>query len=114
MPKETSEIKGYHAHIYFDSETAETARRLREEIERRFDIEMGRFHEKPVGPHPRFSYQVAFAPELFGTFIPWLALNREGLTVFVHAETGDELRDHTAHVFWLGESEGLKLDIFER
>ena len=114
MARDVSEIRGYHAHVYFDAGTAEAARRLREEIERRFDIEMGRFHEKPVGPHPRFSYQVAFAPELFGTLIPWLALNRDGLTVFVHADTGEERADHTSHVLWLGESEELKLEIFDR
>ncbi|WP_420404849.1 DOPA 4,5-dioxygenase family protein [Nisaea sp.] len=114
MPRDISEIRGYHAHVYFDPETAETARRLRQEIERRFDIEMGRFHEKPVGPHPRFSYQVAFAPEVFGILIPWLALNRDGLTVFVHADTGADFLDHTSHVVWLGESEELKLSIFNR
>jgi len=26
---------------------------------------MGRFHEKPVGPHPMFSYQVHFKNEQF-------------------------------------------------
>lgn len=114
MTRDVSEIRGYHAHIYFDAGTADAAQRLREEIERLFDIEVGRFHEKPVGPHPRFSYQVAFAPALFGTFIPWLSLNREGLTVFVHADTGDDLRDHTDHVLWLGKSEELKLSIFDR
>jgi len=114
MTRDISDIRGYHAHVYFDAGTAEAARRLRGEIERRFDIEMGRFHEKPVGPHPRFSYQVAFPPELFGTLIPWLALNRDGLTVFVHADTGDDLLDHTSHVLWLGESEELNLGIFDR
>ncbi len=114
MLKETSDILGYHAHVYFGAESAETARSLREEIERRFDIEMGRFHEKPVGPHPLYSYQVGFTPEQFGEIIPWLSLNREGLTVFVHAETGDDLADHTRHVIWLGPSEDLKVSMFEK
>tara|TARA_S200002703_G_scaffold153618_1_gene155372 strand:- start:270 stop:614 length:345 start_codon:yes stop_codon:yes gene_type:complete len=114
MPKSTSDILGYHAHVYFGAESVEIARTLREEIERQFDIEMGRFHEKPVGPHPRYSYQVAFKPEQFGEIIPWLSLNREGLTVFVHAETGNELVDHTQHVIWLGPSEDLKISMFEK
>ena len=107
-------IESYHAHVYFDSETTEPAQALRAEIEEHFDIEMGRFHEKNVGPHPRWSYQVAFQPELFGTLIPWLSLNRRGLTVFVHAETGDALTDHTQHVYWLGESIPLNLEIFNK
>lgn len=112
MAREISEIRGYHAHVYFDSESVEAARALRGEIGHRFQIEMGRFHEAPVGPHPRGSYQVAFSPDQFAAFIPWLALNRNGLTVFVHADTGDDLEDHTKHVLWLGESEALKLSIF--
>jgi len=45
--------------------------------------------------------------------IPWLALNRGGLTVFAHAETGDDLKDHSEHVIWLGPSEKLDLAIFD-
>jgi aromatic ring-cleaving dioxygenase len=55
------------------------------------------------------SYQIAFRPELFGRLIPWLALNRQGLTVFVHPETGNALEDHCAHVIWLGDSQKLNL-----
>jgi DOPA 4,5-dioxygenase len=29
--------------------------------------------------------------------------------VFAHAQTGNALKDHTAHVIWLGPSETLKL-----
>ena len=57
----TPEIKDWHAHVYFDPPTRDTAWALRERIEKAFPIEMGRFHEKPVGPHPMFSFQVAFA-----------------------------------------------------
>jgi aromatic ring-cleaving dioxygenase len=46
---------------------------------------------------------------LFGRLIPWLALNRQGLTVFVHPETGNALEDHSANVIWLGDSQKLNL-----
>ncbi len=51
----TPEIKDWHAHVYFDAASRDAAWALREKIEKNFDIAMGRFHEKPVGPHPRFS-----------------------------------------------------------
>jgi aromatic ring-cleaving dioxygenase len=35
--------------------------------------------------------------------------NRNGLTIFAHAETGNALKDHTDHVIWLGPSETLDL-----
>jgi DOPA 4,5-dioxygenase len=102
-------VTGYHAHVYYDAATKPLAAQLRAAIEQRFAVTMGRWHDAPIGPHPCGSYQIAFAPELFGELIPWLALNRAGLTVFVHPETGDALADHSAHVIWLGESRALKL-----
>lgn len=107
---ETPAIKGYHAHIYFDETTVEQARALRERIAGELGYAVGRFHEKNVGPHPRWSFQVVFEPEALGDILPWLALNRRGLTVFVHGLSGNDLYDHTELVMWLGESQQLDLD----
>ena len=109
--KPTDLITGYHAHVYYDAASKPAAAELREAVAERFDVQLGRWHDAPVGPHPRGSYQIEFAPALFAALVPWLALNRRGLTVFLHPETGDALADHSAHVIWLGESEALKLDV---
>ncbi len=103
-------ITGFHAHVYYDAGSKENAARLRAAIEKNFDVRMGRWHDHPIGPHPRWSYQVAFAPDLFGVFIPWLALNRRGLVVFIHPETGDDVPDHTDHALWMGETVDLNID----
>jgi len=103
-------IEGYHAHVYFDAQSVEQARALRERVSETFDHALGRFHEKNVGPHPRWSFQIAFAPDAFGTIVPWLALNRKGLTVFVHGLSGDDIYDHTELVMWLGNSVELNLE----
>ena len=107
-------ISGYHAHVYFDAATREAAKRLCEAAGRMFKLTVGRMHDKPVGPHPRGSCQLAFAPELFAQVIPWLIVHRNGLTVFAHAETGDAMKDHTEHVVWLGPSETLNLAALSR
>ena len=112
MTREASDIRGYHAHVYFDAGTIEQAKALCTEAGERFGLRVGRFHERPVGPHPSWSCQLAFGPELFGELIPWLALNRDGLVVFIHTETGDELADHTHHAMWMGEIRELDLSIF--
>ena len=49
-------------------------------------------------------YQIAFPPALLSRLLPWLMLNRLGLTVLLHPVTGDDYADHTDHAAWLGES----------
>ena len=103
-------IKGYHAHVYFDEASVGQARALRERVAEEFDYAVGRFHEKNVGPHPRWSFQITFKADAFGTIVPWLALNRKGLTVLVHGLSGEDIYDHTELVMWLGDSVELNLD----
>lgn len=112
-PHDSSAIRRYHAHVYFNASSLSQARELCEAAAQRFDLAMGHVHEKPVGPHPDWSCQLAFAAELFGTVVPWLALNRAGLVVLVHPETGDDLADHRDHAIWLGASRPLDLRMFE-
>lgn len=51
--------------------------------------------------------------EKFAAVIPWLNVHRNGLTVFVHPLTGDDLWDHKHGAMWLGESVPLNLEMFE-
>ncbi len=104
-------IKDYHAHVYYDPASRERAGRLRAALERAFEVEMGRWRDAPVGPHPCAMYQVKFGPEQFARIVPWLMLNREGLTILVHPNTGDDYRDHAEHALWLGEKLNLRLEV---
>jgi DOPA 4,5-dioxygenase len=102
----------YHAHVYFDESSVAQAQALCEAAARRFGVAMGRVHQKLVGPHPRWSCQLAFDAVQFEALIPWLEANRVGLTVLVHGLTGNDLEDHTTHASWLGEPAGLDLSGF--
>lgn len=110
---EVSDIGGYHAHVYFDAQSLPQARALCEAARDRFSLQMGRVHERTVGPHPMWSCQLLFPAEKFAAVVPWLHVHRNGLIVFVHTLTGDDLWDHTHGAMWLGESVALKLDMFE-
>ena len=109
---DTVKIKGYHAHIYYSGETRERAAQVRERLQSEFDVRMGRWHDQPVGPHPKAMYQIAFEPHQFATVVPWLMLNRQGLDILVHPETGDDLTDHTHHALWIGEKLMLNTSVF--
>ncbi|MDF3936906.1 DOPA 4,5-dioxygenase family protein [Pseudomonas citronellolis] len=106
------EIHGYHAHVYYDAASLEQARELCEEAVRRFGVKMGRLHQRPVGPHPDWSCQLAFGNDTFASLVPWLALHRGGLVVFIHPDTGDDLRDHRDHAIWMGAVRPLDLSMF--
>jgi DOPA 4,5-dioxygenase len=113
MP-ETTAIQSWHAHVYYDPATTRSvAADLRVAVEARFPVTMGRWHDIPVGPHPSAMYQIAFAPEVFADLVPFLALNRQGLTILVHPETGHERPDHRDHALWMGEVLKLNLSILK-
>ena len=111
----TPAIESYHAHIYYDvASTRDQAERLRERIGVSFpQAILGRWHDELVGPHPRSMYQVAFPSELLAAFVPWMMLNRDGLTVLLHPQTGNPYRDHTAHAAWFGVTLPLRLEAFK-
>jgi len=106
-------IRHYDAHVYYDpASSRDRATRLRERVAAAFpDATLGRWHDAPVGPHPQSMYQIAFPTTLLATFLPWLMLNRDGLTILLHPGTGDAYADHTDHAVWLGGLLPLRLDV---
>jgi DOPA 4,5-dioxygenase len=114
-PRDPGIIRDYHAHVYYDPETTrETAARLRERVGAAFPAaQLGRWHDELVGPHLRSMYQIAFPCELLSAFLPWLMLNRDGLTVLLHPGTDNPYADHTAHAAWLGEVLPLRTDVLD-
>lgn len=101
--KEIDLVGGYHAHVYFDADSEAEAASLREALDHRFDVTLGRWHHKPVGPHTAWMYQVAFDVDQFPVVVPFLALNHGSLSVLIHPMSGDALADHLDHALWLGE-----------
>ena len=111
--KTIDRITGFHAHIYFDANSEGDAQAVRDAIDARFEVTLGRWHRRQVGPHTRWMYQVLFANELFASFVPWLTLNRRGLAILVHPESGDALADHTDHAIWMGAVLDIKTDVLK-
>jgi aromatic ring-cleaving dioxygenase len=106
-----SENRGYHAHIYYDSNTKPKAAQLREVLLGKFKVEPGGFSDEPRGPHPISQFNVIFETSEFQDIVPWLMLNRDGLDVLVHPLTESSYDDHSKNAMWLGTPVSLKLDI---
>lgn len=110
-PKDVAAIKDYHAHVYYDSASKERAAILRHWVEERFAVRMGSWHDEPVGPHVQAMYQIAFTPDLLPALVPFLMLNRTGLTILLHPQSGRPRDDHTSNAVWMGEVLPVKTEV---
>ncbi len=105
--------RAYHAHVYFEQETVEFASNLCQKAGELYPVKVGRVHQKLVGPHSKWSCQIKFTSKDFDQLVPWLDSQREGLSILVHALSGDELEDHTIYAYWLGDPVPLDLSEFQ-
>lgn len=107
-----STIRGWHAHVYFDPPTREKAIAVRDRIARELGLQVGRVHDRPVGPHTEPMFQVIVPNEDLARAVSWLSLNRNGLVVLLHPSTEDHFADHTAHALWMGRVLPVKKEAF--
>jgi len=106
------QYESYHAHVYFGDGSRSAAMQVRAQLAEHFQVQLGRWHEVPVGPHPSPMYQVAFAADQFPLVVPWLMEHHGPLSVLIHPNSGDDLGDHSHRALWLGAPQPLRLDIF--
>jgi DOPA 4,5-dioxygenase len=113
QPTDPARIEDYHLHVYFDDDDAQArAAKLREWVVARFPAaRMGRWHDGPVGPHVQAMYQIQFGPDLFPALVPFVMMNRMGLTVLLHPQSGRPRDDHTLNATWMGAVLPVKTEV---
>lgn len=106
----------FHAHIYFELPQKKMAEELYFDIQKQFSprIRLGKIYMGPVGPHSLPMFTTMFGIEDKDEFLNFLNSHRNGLSVLIHEETGDDYRDHTAGAQWLGSPIALRFEHFER
>lgn len=104
-----------HSHIYFTPSTREVAERLRNKIVTHFSdrTEISRLIDRPIGPHPLPMFEVDFRSEVARELVPFLEVEREGLSILIHPVSEDEVKDHSERAVWLGEKLDLNLTFLE-
>lgn len=105
LPRAYTDIKSYHAHIYFDEDTYEKAALLRKWAIERFPVELGNWNLEPRGPHVTPSFYFGFSNDLLPTLVPWLQLNSLGLTILLHPNTNDPRADHLYYALWVNRAQ---------
>jgi len=98
-------IRSFHAHIYYDMATKDVAVKLREHFQSitySDKVLVGKMHDAPVGPHTQPMFYIGFNGIALREILNALILRHNELSVLIHPETGDELKDHTQYAMWLG------------
>ena len=105
-----------HAHIYFPIEQRDRAAALREAVSRAFEgrlLKVSELVDHALGPHPVPTFEIHFDAKLRAGMRDFLEANRNGLSVLIHEDTGDDHRDHRENIEWLGEPVALDFGFFD-
>ena len=114
-------LTGYHVHIYFDQGHYSDA--IAHTIEKQM-LSLFPQHisaSSPVGivgPHTKPNIVVEINKDAVVDIVPWLQFNNRGLSILIHPESGDTLRDHENAALWLNTpvafNEGFLLMLKQR
>lgn len=105
-------MNNFHVHIYFEPESLEKARFLAGRARLTNLFEFVKIHEQPLGPHPMGMVECHFCAPSYISVLDWVEGNRGSFSALIHPDTGDDFKDHTDGVQWLGRELPLDFDFF--
>ena len=103
----------FHAHIYFTANDLAYAFDLTKRAQATGLFDYLKLHERAVGPHPTGMLEVHFNDLSYNAAVEWVQTYRKGFSVLLHQDTGDDIKDHTDGIRWLGEKLQLDFNFFE-
>ena len=106
-------MKQFHVHIYFEAKDLEQANKLIGKARTNDLFEATKLHDRPVGPHPTGMIELLFFQSVYNEVVDWVEENRGSLSVLIHQDSGDDFKDHTEDILWLGPKQPLDFSFFE-
>ena len=103
----------FHAHIYFAPHEIELANVLVQDAVSSKVFNSIKLFEHAVGPHPTAMIEMHFDDRSHNLAVNWVKAHRKNFSVLIHQDTGDDIKDHTDGIHWLGEMLFLDFDFFE-
>lgn len=113
----TQALNGYHIHMYFHDDAGEkTSMDIAKSLQTLFPEHVdGIFPIGIVGPHSTRNTEVEISKDGFADIVSWLQINApENLSILIHPETNDVVKDHTVSAMWLGAPVPFNQDFFDR
>jgi len=110
-------IEGYHIHIYFEPETTDeiSALSVSSQLNELFpEYIEGTYNVGTVGPHIMPNIELDISREGYGEILQWLQLNSQGLSILIHPETGDDMKDHLESSIWINKEVGYNQTFFDK
>ena len=116
--KASKGIEGYHIHIYFgaDESSRTAAQDMAGKIQTLFAPEITSMDSiGAIGPHLSPNIAIHIRKDGFSKIVPWLQFNNgANLSILVHPETGDDLKDHLEGSMWLGKQPEYNMAFFDK
>ncbi len=103
----------FHAHIYVDDQNLDEIHKLSTLANLSNIFIHQEIYKKPIGPHPLGMLELHFNDQFYSKAIEWLKNHHNNFSTLIHKDTGDDVRDHTENILWLGTPLKIDFSFFE-
>ena len=107
----------YHAHVYFKASELQKAEEFfaqaRAMAMGSAVLQVHKVFSKIVGPHALPMVELRFSDETKKEAIAWIDAHRKEWSVLIHQDSGNDVRDHSENVTWLGETLPIHFEFFK-
>ena len=106
-------MKNYHAHVYFPLSEWDKAEEFYSLALSKSEFSFCKIYDRAVGPHPLPMIELHFKENFLESSRTWLEVHRNLFSILIHIDTGDDVKDHSENIEWLGAPLKIDFSFFE-